>query len=161
VVVEKILQVGERLPGAWSVAGTTGYDFLNHVGGLFIDPAGEVPLTRFYEEFAGVLTDFDGMARECKQFVAREILGSELNRLTELFVEVCESDRRHRDYTRHELHEALGAVVAGYSVYRTYFRANGTDVNPEDVRRVNEAIGAAKAERLDIAPELFDFCAKF
>ena len=135
VVVEKILQANERLPESWPVAGTTGYDFLNRVGGLFIDPAGEAPLTRLYGEFTVVSADYPAMARECKEFVARDMLGSELNRLTELFVEVCENDRRHRDYTRHELHEALVAVVAQFSVYRTYFRADRTDVNAEDVRR--------------------------
>ena len=157
VVVEKILQANERLPESWPVAGTTGYDFLNRVGGLFIDPAGEAPLTRLYGEFTVVSADYPAMARECKEFVARDILGSELNRLTELFVEVCENDRRHRDYTRHELHEALVALVAQFSVYRTYFRADRTNVNAEDVRRINEAIDAAKADRPDLDHELFAF----
>lgn len=159
-VAEKILQIGERMPEAWPVAGTTGYDFLNRVGGLVIDPASEAQLTSFYGKFTGVSTDYPAVARECKEFVARDILGSELNRLTELLVEVCEDDRRHRDYTRHELHEVLVAVVARFSVYRTYFRADQTDVNPEDAHRVNEAIGLAKANRSDLDPELFDFLHK-
>jgi (1->4)-alpha-D-glucan 1-alpha-D-glucosylmutase len=157
VVAEKILQIGERMPEAWPVAGTTGYDFLNRVSGLVIDPASEAQLTSFYGEFTGASTDYPAVARECKEFVARDILGSELNRLTQLLVEVCEDDRRHRDYTRHELHEVLVAVVARFSVYRTYFRADQTDVNPEDAHHVNEAISLAKANRSDLDPELFDF----
>lgn len=39
-MVEKILADGEPLPAAWPVAGTTGYDALRHVDGLFTDPAG-------------------------------------------------------------------------------------------------------------------------
>ena len=66
--------------------------------------------------------------------VARDILGSELNRLTALFVALCENDRRHRDYTRHMLHEALVAVVARFAVYRTYFQAESTEPNPDDVQ---------------------------
>lgn len=157
VVVEKILQNGERLPDSWPIAGTTGYDFLNRLSGLFIDPGTEGRFTRIYEEFTGVSADYAAMARECKEFVAREILGSELNRLTEVFVEVCENDRRHRDYTRHELHEALVAVVARFSVYRTYFSTADHEGNPDDVRRVREAIEAAKTDRADLDPELFDF----
>jgi (1->4)-alpha-D-glucan 1-alpha-D-glucosylmutase len=157
VVVEKILQADEHLPESWPVAGTTGYDFLNRVGGLFIDPAGEAPLTHLYLEFTGVSADYPAIARECKEFVARDILGSELNRLTELFVKVCENGRRHRDYTRHELHEALVAVVVRFSVYRTYFCADAATTNPEDIRRINEAIDAAKADRPDLDPELLDF----
>ena len=49
--VEKILERGERLPARWPVAGTTGYDFLNIAGGLFVDPAAEGLLTDFYAEF--------------------------------------------------------------------------------------------------------------
>ncbi|MBV8357868.1 MAG: malto-oligosyltrehalose synthase [Deltaproteobacteria bacterium] len=157
IVVEKILQTGEHLPESWPIAGTTGYDFLNRVNGLFIDPAGKDLLTRFYVEFTGMSADYSAIARECKEFVARNILGSELNRLTELFVELCENDQRHRDYTRHELHEALVAVVARFSVYRTYFTGDSTTVGPEDVHRVNEAISAAKADRPDLDPELLDF----
>ena len=37
VVVEKILSGGEQLPSGWAVHGTTGYNFLNQVNGLFVD----------------------------------------------------------------------------------------------------------------------------
>ncbi|MBV8053674.1 MAG: malto-oligosyltrehalose synthase, partial [Deltaproteobacteria bacterium] len=131
--------------------------FLNRAGGLFVDPAGEAPLTSLYVEFTGISAGYPAVARECKEFVARNILGSELNRLTELLVKLCENDRRHRDYTRHQLHEALVSVMARFSVYRTYFTGDSTQVSPEDVRRVNEAIDAAKADRPDLDPELLDF----
>ena len=52
VVVEKILAHGEELPD-WPCAGTTGYDALALVGGLFTDPAGDVPLTEEYVRFTG------------------------------------------------------------------------------------------------------------
>jgi (1->4)-alpha-D-glucan 1-alpha-D-glucosylmutase len=42
VWVEKILDPGERLRD-WPVAGTTGYEFLNDVAALYVDPAGEAP----------------------------------------------------------------------------------------------------------------------
>ena len=41
IVVEKVLETGETLPKSWPVAGTTGYDFLNLVGNLFVDPDNE------------------------------------------------------------------------------------------------------------------------
>ena len=40
VVVEKVLMPGESLPGHWPVHGTTGYEFLNVLNGLFVDPKG-------------------------------------------------------------------------------------------------------------------------
>ena len=58
--VEKILETGERLPSTWPVAGTTGYDFLNLVGGLFIDPGTEREFTALYESFTGSSGRFHG-----------------------------------------------------------------------------------------------------
>src|SRR5205085_6093941 len=82
VVVDKILEPGERLPQAWPVAGTTGYDFANRVGGLFIDPAGEEPLNEAYTAFTGETTDWDEVISEKKHLVMAEVLSSEINRLT-------------------------------------------------------------------------------
>ncbi len=53
IVVEKILERGEHLPADWACNGTTGYDALNRITGVFVDPAGEEPLTRLYDEVTG------------------------------------------------------------------------------------------------------------
>src|SRR5687767_1884540 len=53
VWVEKILEPGERLRAGWPVKGTTGYEFLNDVTALFVDPAAEGALTVLYAEVAG------------------------------------------------------------------------------------------------------------
>jgi maltooligosyltrehalose synthase len=55
-------------------------------------------------------------------------------------VEVCERNRRHRDYTRHELHEALREVVACFPVYRTYVRPQAGEVSEADARTISETI---------------------
>jgi (1->4)-alpha-D-glucan 1-alpha-D-glucosylmutase len=155
VVAEKILEPGERLRESWAVSGTTGYDFTNRVGGLFIDPESEKALTRFYADFTGETADFADVARQKKHLVMREVLGSDVNRLTALFLDVCERHRRNRDYTRHELHEVLREVIAWFPVYRTYMRAG--EVHEDDARHVTQATEAAKTARPDLDAELFDF----
>ena len=157
IVAEKILEPGERLPESWPIAGTTGYDFIYRVNSLFVDPAAETALTSFYGEFTGEPTDYAAIVREKKHFALREILGSDLNRLTALFVDICERHRRHRDYTRHELHEALREVIACFPVYRTYVRAEAGIVTDEDVRTITGVIDAAKANRPDLDSDLLDF----
>jgi (1->4)-alpha-D-glucan 1-alpha-D-glucosylmutase len=157
IIVEKILEPGERLPESWPVAGTTGYDFLNKVGGLFIDPDGEKPLTDFYAEFTGARTDFAALVRQKKHLVLRELLGSDVNRLSGLLIEICERHRRYRDYTRDDLREALEEVAASFPVYRTYVRAEAGAISQTDARYIAEAIEAAKATRPDIDPRLLDF----
>jgi (1->4)-alpha-D-glucan 1-alpha-D-glucosylmutase len=157
LLAEKILEPGERLPESWPIDGTTGYDFIDRVSNLLVDPAGEAPLTKLYGELTGEPTEYALLAREKKQQVLRDVLGSDVNRLTALFLEVCERHRRHRDYTRHELHEALREVIAGFPVYRTYVRAEPGPASEADVRSVSQAIEAAKASRPDLDPVLLDF----
>ena len=157
IVVEKILEPGETLRESWPVDGTTGYDFLNLAGGLFVDRAAERALTDLYTEMTGESPEWAELVREKKLLVLGDLLASDVNRLAEVFLQVCERHRRHRDYTRFELRQALREVVASFPVYRTYVRAEAGEVSPEDEREVDEAIEAAKAHRSDLSPDLFDF----
>jgi (1->4)-alpha-D-glucan 1-alpha-D-glucosylmutase len=157
IVVEKILEPGEAMPDGWPVAGTTGYDYLNRLGGLFIDPASEGPITEFYAGFTGEPVDYPAMVREKKLYVLKELFGSDVNRLVAQLTEVCEHQRRYRDYTRRELSTMIREVIACFPVYRTYVRAEQGEVADSDVKYVNEAIEAARANRPEIDPELLDF----
>ena len=73
VWVEKILDPGERLRD-WPVCGTVGYEFLNDVCALFVDPAGEAPLTALWEQVSGDRRSFGEIAHEAKlEEVARAV----------------------------------------------------------------------------------------
>ena len=157
VIVEKILAAEERLPDTWPVEGTTGYDFLNLVAGLFVNPAAEAALTQFYATFAGVTDSYADVAHDKRLIVLREGLGSDVNRLAELLLQICERHRRHRDYTRHVLTEGLRELVASFPVYRTYVRPDADEVRPADRETIDTAIADAKRRRPDIDAELFDF----
>src|SRR6185369_9112037 len=156
IVVEKILETGETLPDDWPVDGTTGYDFLNRVGGLFVDPAGEAPLSALAADFTGQATDWPALVRDKKLLVLTELLASDVNRLAEVFLRVCESHRRFRDFTRFELREALAETAACFPVYRTYVRP-GETVSENDERAIRGATAAACGNRPDLPAELFDF----
>ena len=156
VVAEKILEAEERLPRGWQVAGTTGYDFLNRVAGLFVDPAGEEALTELYARFTGEERDFAQVAHEAKHLVTQETLAADVNRLTNLLLEVCDRHRRYRDYTRHELHEAVKEIAACFPVYRTY-AVPGEQLSETDVAVVDQAVAVAAERRPDLAPDLLEF----
>jgi len=157
LLVEKILLGDEELPGDWPVDGTTGYEFARRATGVLIDPAGEAALTKLYERFTGRAETFAELVRAKKHLVLRELLGSDVNRLTALFVAVCERHRRHRDYTRHELHEVLREALACMPVYRTYVRAAEGAVVPSDLAIVERALGSAREARPELDPSAFDF----
>jgi (1->4)-alpha-D-glucan 1-alpha-D-glucosylmutase len=157
IVAEKILEPGEDLPSDWPVAGTTGYDFMNRVGGLWVDPAGEAPLTQLYAELTGTSDSFAEIAYEKKRQVLRDVLASEVNRLTELLVTVIEGHRRHRDYSRAQLRLALTEVLAAFPVYRTYVRAEQGEVAAADREHVDLAIAAAARRTAEVDADLFRF----
>ncbi len=159
LLVERILSGDERLPASWPVEGTTGYEFANRATGVLIDPTGAAQLTKLYERFTGRTEPFDALVRDKKLLVLRELLGSDLNRLTALFLEVCERHGRHRDYTRHELHEVLREALVCMPVYRTYVRPEVREVRDEDVAIVEGMVACAKANRPDLDPSAFDFLA--
>ena len=158
-VMEKILEHGEDLPESWPVAGTTGYDRLAAIGGLFIDPAGEDPLTSAYGELTGASIDLAVVQREAKLWAVRELLAADVSRLSDLLVSLCEERRHQRDRTRHELHDALEEVLAAFSVYRTYVQAEASVVRPSDCRHVDAACATVAQRRPDIDPELLAFFA--
>ena len=157
LIAEKILGTGEELRDDWQVDGTTGYEFLALVGGLFVDPSAEAAMTEAYRAFTGLEDELPEIVRESKLAVLRENLGSELNRLTGLLLEICERHRRHRDYTRHDCHEALRELVIGVPRYRTYVRAEAGEISPADEATIVAVANAAIEARPDIESELFRF----
>jgi (1->4)-alpha-D-glucan 1-alpha-D-glucosylmutase len=142
VVVEKILEKGESLPESWPCAGTTGYDALNLVTGLFVDPAGEAPLTRLYGELTREPTSWDEVRAAAKQVAVDTVLPPEIARLTELLVAAAWSDRRSRDLSRRGLREALEAVLEEFDVYRAYV-GPGSPAPQEARETITTACGAA------------------
>jgi len=155
IVVEKVLTEGEALP-EWPIAGTTGYEFANRVGGLLVDPAGEKGLGELYASFTGETRDFAAVVAEAKDAVLRKGLAADLGRLTVLMLHVCERHRRHRDFTRHELHEALRTCIIHFPAYRSYVRADG-EPREEDAAAILAALTAARRSRPDLEAALFDF----
>ena len=157
IVGEKILQPGESLPPAWPIEGTTGYDFLNLCNSIFTCGEGLQELTPIYSSLTGESTCFASIAHDKRLNIEQEVLGSDVNRLASLFVEICESNRDRRDYTRAEIRRALREVAAGMPVYRTYVVPARDQITGEDRAAIDHAVAEAKEHRTDLDPALFDF----
>lgn len=155
IVVEKILAPAEALPRAWPVAGTTGYDFLNRLGGLFVDPAGEPPLTEFYAAFTGEPTDYPALVCEKKRLILREYLGAEVDRLLRLLQ--AAAARHGRDFAPDTLRAVLIEAVACFPVYRTYAQTQPRQISKTDRGHIRTTLATARAQRPDLDPAAFDF----
>jgi (1->4)-alpha-D-glucan 1-alpha-D-glucosylmutase len=153
VVVEKILTGAERLPADWPCAGTTGYDALAMVGGLFVDPAGEAPLTAAYAALTGGPESFAPVARAAKRHAAEHGLRPDVARL-------------HRSLRRalpaHDpgaLARVLTELLIALPVYRAYV-VPGEPPSAATTEIIGRTVGAAR-ERLPAAehPVLDDVAA--
>ena len=156
VVVEKILEAGEELPGSWPTAGTTGYDFLNRVNQLFVDSGNEAAIRACYARATGEHDEYAEVVHGAKLQIMREELAAEVERLTGGLADVCERHRRQRDHTRRELRDALREVVAAFPVYRSY-AAPGRPVTSADRAHVHAAVAGARQRRPDLDSELCGF----
>jgi (1->4)-alpha-D-glucan 1-alpha-D-glucosylmutase len=161
VVVEKILQPGEELPRTWPVAGTSGYEFLDQVNRLFVDPLQEAAVLGCYARFTGEEQPYAEVAHAAKHLIMRDDLVAEMERLTGLLADVCERHRRQRDHTRRELRDALREIIAAFPVYRAYPRpglpAAESATTGEDRAHVATAVDAAWRRRPDLDAELLGF----
>ncbi len=155
VVAEKILSAGETLPGRWAVHGTTGYDFLNDVNGLFVEPASARRLRRLYARLTGLQQAFDEVVYESKRLIMETALASELTVLTHAVDRIAESDRDTRDFTMNSLRDALTEVAACFPVYRTYVTEAGW--TPRDREIIEEAVARARRRNPALEPSVFAF----
>ena len=145
VVVEKILERGEELPDDWPVDGTTGYDALNLVTGLLVDPAGERQLTATYAEVADAEPSWPEVLLASKRDAVAGVLGSEVERLMRLLGDDLGSPEVTRD--------AVTELVVGFDVYRTYLRP-GVPPSAADRTAVEDALRRARERRPDLRPAL-------
>ena len=157
IIAEKILEPGEFLRDEWPIEGTSGYDFLNVALGVLVSPEGMRQLTRIYSDFTREPTDFAAIAHEKKINVTQEALGSDVNRLSSLLVEICEVNRDQRDYTRAEMRRAIREVAACFGTYRSYVEPTRGEITDEDRAAIAGAVECAKQYRQDIDAGLFDF----
>ncbi|WUI00582.1 malto-oligosyltrehalose synthase [Spirillospora sp. NBC_00431] len=137
LLVEKITEGEERPPPDWPCAGTTGYDSLGMVGGLFVDPAGEKPLTDYYVSLTGAPRDFGEVERDSRLHAATHGLRPEIDRLVRVL-------RRVVGERRPGLERALLELLVAMPVYRAYV-VPGEDAPQQAVDVLHEAAARARA----------------
>lgn len=157
VVAEKILSGDEELPAGWQVYGTTGYDFLNTVNGLFVDERGAADLHELYVRLSGSGEDFAAMVYKQKRRVMTELFASEVRTLAQQLGLLAGKNRYGLDLTLTQLEQALIEVTACLSVYRTYTR--DFTVTDRDRRYIEHAVEEA-VRRCPAAGPACDFLSR-
>lgn len=137
LLVEKILAAGERLAPDWPVDGTTGYDFMSRLSGVFVEPSAKDALTAFYVQFTGEEADYAKVVRRAKLEAARRLFAPDVMRLGRLLETVC--GEVGVETSAEERAEVIRLVASELGVYRTYSTA-GSDATPEARARVEAAV---------------------
>jgi (1->4)-alpha-D-glucan 1-alpha-D-glucosylmutase len=150
IVVEKILSGDERLPTAWPVEGTTGYDFMTDVEDLFLDEKGYAALEAAYRRMRrNPGLQFRALAREGKRRALTGPLAADVARAARLAREW-----RRIDATPQEIADALVEFIVHLEVYRTYVPVPGV-VEASDRELIRRALSAAKSGRGGHGSEVF------
>ncbi|MBZ9715261.1 malto-oligosyltrehalose synthase [Deinococcus multiflagellatus] len=160
VVAEKILEPGEALPRNWAVHGTTGYDFLAQLGGVFVDQSSEEDLSAIYRRFTGDRASYGEHLYRGKQLIQRLSLPGEVNVLAEHLERLSEADLRARDFTLSTLRQAIREVIATFPVYRTYVRETGEREAGDDAKidhAIRDAAGHNRREGGALDPSVFEY----
>ena len=174
VVAEKILGQEEALPEDWPIHGTTGYEFLNQLNGLFVDAGQEVLFSRIYQRWSGtgqtllsapamsasarsdksVRPTYRSHVYEQKFLILQVSLAGELHVLARQLDRLSEKNRWSRDFTLNGLRHALREIIACFPVYRSYIT---DEVLPRDRVHVESAVSQAKRRNPAISSSIFDF----
>jgi (1->4)-alpha-D-glucan 1-alpha-D-glucosylmutase len=156
VVAEKILSEGELLPEDWPVDGTTGYDFLNALNGIFVDSGNAKAFDRIYGRFIESAASFGNLINSTRKMIMLVSLASEINALSSHLERISKKNRLYRDFTLNSLTFAIREIIAALPVYRTYITGPGS-VSSHDQRYIETAVGEAKKRNPRTAAEIFDY----
>ena len=152
LTVEKILGFDEELPAQWPIEGTTGYEFLNFVCGLFCARRQRRRFNQIYSRFAEFDDSCAVVMSEKKRLIIGKYMAGDIESLANLLKGVSSRDRHAADITLYGLKRALVEVLTFFPVYRSYVNADA--FSDQDRRQLAAAIAAAKEANAGLLLEL-------
>lgn len=142
IAVEKILDLYEELPEDFPVQGTTGYDFLNYLNGIFIEKKNENLMKKYYIGFSGMDENFRQLVSDKKRLFIGRYMAGDIDNLAHILRDIFSRYLYARDITIYGLKRALVETMAQFPVYRSYVSSAGGSDN--DKANIKEAIVRAK-----------------
>ena len=152
LTVEKILGVDEELPADWPVEGTTGYDYLNVLNGIFCAGEQRRRFSQTYERFTGLETSWPALMTEKKRLIIGKYMAGDIESLAYLLKRVSSRDRHAADVTLYGLKRALVEVLAFFPVYRSYVSPGSSSA--QDRSQLTTAVERAKEGNAGLLLEL-------
>ncbi|MEL6813740.1 MAG: malto-oligosyltrehalose synthase [Cyanobacteria bacterium J06598_3] len=152
-VIEKILEQDEQLPSHWLTQGTSGYEFLNYVNGVFYQQQNQRYFTQFYKQFSGLRDGYEKLFLEKKLLIAETNLVGDIDNLARFLKKVASQYRYGRDLTANGLKEAIKEVLVTFPIYCTYINQQ-QGVSDRDLNYIKMAINRARKRIPQLLNEL-------
>ncbi len=158
IVVEKILEYEEVLHADWATQGTTGYEALQRLDGIFCRESSAEEFTRIYHRFLGYALDCESLLVENKRLIAEKHLAGDIDNLARLLKQLAENYRYTSDFTLFGLKTSLLEILTAFPVYRTYIGVDG--LSRSDREYLEKALEVAR-ERAPAFQKELEFIGRF
>lgn len=152
IVVEKILELDEELPDDWPIQGTSGYDFLNQLNGLFCQRANAKAFDAIYGRLVDHRPVYETWKADRKRLIADTNLVGDVDNLAHLLKRIAGRYRYGRDFTLSGLRKSILEVLVYFPVYCTYINEDG--VSNRDRTYIQYAINHANKSIPQLQNEL-------
>ena len=148
ILVEKILDAAERLPGIWPIQGTTGYEFAVNLNALFVRQENEAQITAAYRSFSGRQESFETAVANGKRNILETQMAGDLDNLVRTLKTMAAAAPDGQALSGEDLKAAMAEMLVRFPVYRSYIDKNGT--RETDRRTIRSAVALAQRHRPDL-----------
>jgi len=131
IIVEKILNLEEYHLPFWPIQGTTGYDFLDVVNGIFCYGENEMKINKIYTDFSGLKKSYSDLLYEKKKLIIKKHMSADIDNLACLVADIPVIDKLSDQFKFCRLRKALEEIMISFSVYRTYINQDTFDSKDE------------------------------
>ncbi|MFC1751954.1 malto-oligosyltrehalose synthase [Thermoproteota archaeon] len=151
LIVEKILEPGETLPSSWPTHGTTGYDFIDNVNGLFLNKAQITKMKTIYQAVTKHKPDYKRIKYQSKKALIKSEMSATFKNLASRLCVLTAAD--NTVMPAGVCFKVLVELAVCLTVYRTYLDPNFSESKTYGVY-INEAFHSAKLFQPKLISEL-------
>jgi malto-oligosyltrehalose synthase/4-alpha-glucanotransferase len=148
IVVEKILELNEKLPESWPVQGNTGYDFLAMVNNLFTNGNAKNDFTNFYVDLTNDNREISQQIREKKGYILYHQMGGELENLYRVFMQLI-GENDYDAMRTEDIRTVIAEFLINCPVYRYY--GNSVPFNEDEVVAIRSVLKKIHEVRPDLS----------
>jgi (1->4)-alpha-D-glucan 1-alpha-D-glucosylmutase len=138
VIAEKILGQSEELPATWKIFGTTGYEYLRDVDGIFIDSRNAARFEAIYSKFILKRTDFTDIAYKSRKYIIANSLKAEIDGLSTILARICAG--LDGGFALRKIRHAVIEFASCFPVYRTYNSGEGRRPTKIDQKLIEKTL---------------------